>query len=86
MMYEVLEEMTSTTSVIILGDFNFPGLSWGDMSADPASQPLLEWALDRGFTQHVDYPTRGNNTLDLIFTSEPDMVDESHVCGKLGEQ
>ena len=85
MMYEVLEEMTSTTSVIILGDFNLPGLNWDDMSADTDSQPLLEWALDKGYTQHVDFPTRENNILDLIFTSEPDMVEESQVCGKLGD-
>ena len=84
-MYEVLEGMTSTPSAIVLGDFNFPGLDWEALSADPTSQQLLEWALDKGYTQHIDYPTRGENTLDLIFTSEPDMIEESHVIGKLGD-
>ena len=84
-LYEALDELNSVPSLVIIGDFNYPGINWSEHTADPDSQRLLDWVLDKGFTQHIDYPTRERNTLDLILTSEPDMLDESEIFGRLGD-
>ncbi len=37
------------------------------------------------WTQHVNEPTRLDSLLDLVITSNPDMVDEVKVQEKLGK-
>ena len=68
-----------------MGDFNYPRLEWENFEADRDSERLLEWSLENGMTQYVDFPNRGGNTLDLLFTSEVDMVDNLKSYGSLGE-
>jgi hypothetical protein len=48
-------------------------------------EQLLKWSMDKFMTQHINFPTRGSNILDLVFTSEPNMVDNPHSIGKLGD-
>ena len=40
----------------------------------------MDIANDNYLTQMVTEPTRGNNILDLIFTTTPDLVDSVQVC------
>ena len=40
--------------------------------------------MDNVYTQQVTQPTRGTAVLDLVITSEPDMVDELLVFEGLG--
>ena len=69
----------SKKSVFILGgDFNVPDVSLKDNSITSSkhypkrvSQTFLDIASDLGLEQMVQFPTRGENTLDLIFTSHP---------------
>ena len=69
----------SKKSVFILGgDFNVPDISWKDNTITSSknyprrvSQTYLDIASDLGLEQMVSFPTRGDNTLDLIFTSHP---------------
>ena len=68
---------TSKKSVFILGGvFNVPDISLKDNTITGSkhyprrvSQTYLDVASDLGLEQMVDFPTRGDNTLDLIFTS-----------------
>ena len=69
----------SKKSVFILGgDFNVPDVSWKDNFITSSthypkrvSETFLDIASDLGLEQMVQFPTRGENTLDLIFTSHP---------------
>ena len=65
----------------ILGDFNFPVLSWKTAPSlntpSPSASELLEFTEEKNlFTQLVKEPTRGDNTLDLILTNTPRYVME----------
>ena len=68
--------------IYILGDFNLPSIDWeyctvksGVVCENPEATKLLLDFMDRNFfTQVVTKPTRGNNTLDLIFTNKPQDV------------
>ena len=69
----------SRKSVFVLGqNLNVPDVSWKDNSIITSkhypprvSQTFLDIASDLGLEQMVQFPTRGENTLDLIFTPYP---------------
>ena len=77
-----LRELANTNmhkSAIILagGDFNLPDIQWNDMSiAEAVNKTYLHTFQDLGLEQLVDCPTRynPNNTLDLILTNRPSLV------------
>ena len=45
---------------------------------------FVECLMDNFYTQQVTQPTRGTAVLDLVITSEPDMVEELLVLEGLG--
>jgi hypothetical protein len=72
--------MASAQQVLIMGDFNFPHINWSNLeSNDKSSEQFLDLIQDCYLTQHVLVPTRGNNILDLVLTSESSMVDTVEV-------
>jgi endonuclease/exonuclease/phosphatase family metal-dependent hydrolase len=62
---------------VLAGDFNLPDTNWSEQTISPnqytvgTNQTYLDIASDNGLEQIVDFPTRNENTLDLIFTSHP---------------
>ena len=65
-------------SVHVLGDFNFRDIVWPDRLNKSGSalspsdgQKLVDIINDHGLQQLVHFPTREENTLDLIMTSLP---------------
>ncbi|XP_063416249.1 uncharacterized protein LOC134697892 [Mytilus trossulus] len=62
---------------LIGGDFNLPDINWAEQTIDHRQYPtrtnqaLLELVADNGLEQIVDFPTRKENTLDLLLTSHP---------------
>jgi len=71
--------------LLLMGDFNYPNIDWPiSLGLTRASQHFVDCIEDAFLTQHVMHPTRGNSILDLVFTSEPDMVDTVSVLGNLG--
>ena len=59
----------SSSFKFLSGDFNLPEVSWGTLMF-PTRLTSFSTALQYGdWYQHVSMPTRGNNVLDLIFTS-----------------
>ena len=62
---------------IIGGDFNLPDIDWKKSTVTNkfyphrVSQTYLDMAQELGLEQVVDFPTRQENTLDLVFTSHP---------------
>ena len=69
---------------IVAGDFNC-SINWKTQTADAESMRLLDFANEEYLTQWVDKPTRGNNTLDLVFSSEDNMTSKLSVGEKLGK-
>jgi len=67
--------MVSRQQVLVMGDFNYPHIDWINInSTDKSSEQFLDLLQDCYLTQHVTEPTR-NNILDLVLTSECNMVD-----------
>ena len=74
------------TAVWIGGDFNLPDVKWstnevvGHQYRKSISESVLHMLANVGMEQMVDFPTRGDRTLDLIFTNHPSLVN---VCEDL---
>ena len=74
----------SSKQVILLGDFNFPDINWHLCTSGPHGKDFLDLVSDCFLTQHVLFPTRGNNCLDLILSSDPNLVSNVVNKGKIG--
>jgi len=61
---------------VLAGDFNCPGIDWINLKATnhDAQAKFMETVNSLGLTQLVNFPTRVNNILDLIFSNEPNLV------------
>ena len=68
-------------SVIVCGDFNLPDNDWTTgvaVNNDPIPLFFAKAVKDNYLHQLVDFPTRLNNTLDLLLTNIPDKVINIH--------
>ena len=67
-------------SLFIVGDFNMPDVCWNDMSASGNhlnfSNIMLDFVSDHGLSQCVVEPTRNDNILDLVLTSDPLLIND----------
>lgn len=72
-LYSILGEFKNKT-FILLGDFNYSELNWGDKNNLDNSHSFVD-CLDNNFIcQLVNKPTRGKNFLDLILSSDENLV------------
>jgi hypothetical protein len=69
----------SRNQVLIMGDFNYPDIDWDTLSHNHSSSDFIDLILDSYLIQHVNEPTRENNILDLVFTSESSMVENLEI-------
>ncbi|KER33742.1 hypothetical protein T265_00428 [Opisthorchis viverrini] len=58
------------SSKFVLGDFNLPDISWSPTLGPSRYASLLAQLSVEGWSQTVRSPTRGQHTLDLIFSNE----------------
>jgi hypothetical protein len=77
-------EFYAELGTVIMGDYNFPDIDWEVMSSGGKGARFLEAVTEAFLTQHVRDATRGENRLDLVFTSEPDMVEYVEVGAPVG--
>ncbi len=75
--------------LLLLGDFNLPFIDWNrscvvNRGPDSLESQFLQLSLERGLSQLVPEPTRGENTLDLVFSTEPYLVSSISVDEPLG--
>ena len=71
--------------VIIFGDFNHRTIDWDSLSARNRQDTLfLEATQDCFLHQHVREATRESAVLDLVFSSEVDMVENIEIRDHLG--
>jgi hypothetical protein len=82
---------SKNSQIWLAGDFNLPDVNWDTLSVNPGgsyvnlSKRMIEIANDVGLEQIVREPTRGKNTLDLFFTSNPTLVERSTVVPGLSD-
>ena len=90
----IINNVSRTTegTIIIGGDFNLPGVDWPSMTckhqaATPAlCKCLIDIAQDNALDQIVDEPTRGDNTLDLVFTNNSTLINNAQSMPPLSPQ
>jgi len=71
--------------ILWMGDFNYPDIDWNTLHASTtAGQCFVDCIEDEFLVQHVKEATRGKAVLDLVITSEPDMVDTVEVLDTFG--
>jgi len=76
---------TSKGECVIMGDFNHGHIQWKSLeSAGGDDQQFIFLIQDCFLTQHVLEPTRGGNVLDLVFSSQNELVDNVKVHEPLG--
>ena len=63
---------------VIFGDFNLPGIQWPTITCPNthAHNSFVTCITENALTQHVHFPTRGHNILDLILSSDPMAVTQ----------
>jgi Reverse transcriptase (RNA-dependent DNA polymerase)/Endonuclease-reverse transcriptase len=75
---EKLNEISDTThEIFIIGDFNKPNINWEN--PDIHNSKLAQFCVENGMYQVVDEPTRGENILDLLFCSNPALLEKIQV-------
>ena len=59
-------------SCCVIGYFNLPTVNWVDLtySSDSINDIIINWFIKAGCNQVVDFPTRNDAILDLIFTND----------------
>jgi len=71
--------------LLLMGDFNLPVIDCSlYLGTSVATQKIVDCIDEALLTQHVTQPTRKNSVLDLVLTSEPEMIDTISVLGSLG--
>ena len=69
------------STIWIGGDFNLPDIDWTSDSIAGNNYPIkineciLETINETALSQIVDFPTRGENTLDIFMTNRPSLVN-----------
>jgi len=80
--FELIEQLSIPISVdhkfTIIGDINLPKLNWNTKLPYPnqthIKKAYLEFTSQLHLTQMIDFPTRGNNLLDVILTESPHAI------------
>ena len=76
-------ELASRSRAIIMGDFNYPDIDWEILQTTGNGRNFLNGINDAFLTQHVREATRGNNVLDLVLSTEPELVEDLKVTSPL---
>lgn len=72
-------KLVANKQTLIMGDFNYPNINWDLLQSDSNGHDFLNLVQDCFLVQHVLEPTRENNVLDLVFSSEESMVENVKV-------
>jgi len=79
-----LKTLATHNSLWIAGDFNLPDINWNKMTIEGSTYPNhinksfidIPVVQDLCMEQIVDFPTRLDNTLDLVFTTHKSLVNK----------
>jgi len=65
--------------MLIMGDFNYPGINWSTNEADSKGNKFLKLVCDYRLKQHITDATRKNSILDLVLTNELLVMDKPDI-------
>jgi len=69
-MFECIKFVCKTNRfVLLMGDFNCRDINWTTLKVNNNGDKFLKLVMDCYLEQHVSLPTRANNILDLILTT-----------------
>jgi Endonuclease-reverse transcriptase len=77
-------EKAANNKVLSMGDFNFPGISWDTYDSDSDGESFRDLIIDSFMIRHVHEPTREQNILDLVITSQAVAIDNLLIQDHLG--
>ena len=79
--YDMLSAISiaSKHQALTMSNFNYPGINWKTLEADSMSQDFLDLTQDCFLKQHVSLPTRDNNILDLVMTTDGNIVENTQI-------
>ena len=80
--YQTLTEL-AREDCVLLGDFNVADYTQLNDASSQAANDLTKFVEDNFLSQSVDEPTRGNNVLDLVFSTQEDMIQKLHIGDNL---
>ncbi len=80
----VLSRQIQNKMVVIMGDFNCPGINWETVSADKEGYQLLNFYSENFLSQFVLEAMREENILDIILATEEELIKEVVVGNPLG--
>ncbi|MEL7307440.1 MAG: reverse transcriptase domain-containing protein, partial [Pseudomonadota bacterium] len=71
---------------LIVGDFNFPDITWSISAASAQSKIFLNFCQENFLIQHVNAPTRNTSQsiLDLVFTTLGTNISKVNICEEFG--
>ena len=80
-----VKENVTKGECVIMGDFNHGHIQWESLEiAGGDDHQFLFLTQDCFLNQHVLEPTRGGNLLDIILSSQNELVDNTKVHEPLG--
>ena len=74
----------NSTFKLICGDFNFPLIDWSNMHYPPSMDDFIELLHENNLTQHIVTPTREEAVLDLVLSSNEELISNVDVLEPLG--
>jgi hypothetical protein len=89
-----IPQQRHSPNILLSGDFNMPALNWGEENYSVDNQPeygaglnnkMLEIVDDYNLSQCVKEPTREHNILDLVLTTNPDLVRNVQVVDGMSD-
>ena len=64
----------------LVGDLNLPSIDWTNNCIKDSAYPfvlcdtVINFVQEYGFSQAIDFPTRGSNILDVFITNRPSLL------------
>lgn len=85
-MYSLMQQAVkfNSTFKIICGDFNFPLIDWTNMHYPPSMDEFVDILSENDLTQHITSPTREETVLDLVFSSNEELISNVDIIEPLG--
>ena len=78
-LYDQIIEVSNSFGSIIFGDFNLPVTSRKNSLKSLMGHDLYNNLLERALSQHVNKPTRSDNILDLILSTNHGLVSNVYI-------
>ncbi|XP_028941571.1 actin-related protein 6-like, partial [Antrostomus carolinensis] len=83
--YRQLAAAPQLQALVLMGDFNYPGISWNAYTASHSQSRRFLQCTDGNFLmQMVDEPTRRGVLLDLLLTNKEGLIEVVKVESSLG--